>query len=237
LDVRLGQKSNFFLLIKLIAPQEHQEKNMETPIHEDQAFLDQLYKRFDYLKDYPCEFNGMFINEALSLGILHSDGFLGAVLGYPVDEFKTRDRNYFPFLPAEVNLNLSSYRLLTPVIPWPQPIIGIAMAGDHGEVTGIHAVPVLMQKIGKVQVWYGQEVALIFECFLEGQVQQDPGFEVLMNQLWSICEEFLMGQGVSQIYALGRDPALDDAWFRGHLERRGYQPLSAESVTWLKQPG
>jgi hypothetical protein len=77
---------------------------METPLHEDQAFLDQLYKRYDYLQDYPCEFNGMFIKDALSLGMLHSDSFLGAVLGYPVEEFKTRDRNYFPFLPTEVNL-------------------------------------------------------------------------------------------------------------------------------------
>lgn len=207
---------------------------MEKPIQDDQAFLDQLYKRYDYLQDYPCEFNGMFIKRALSLGMLHSDGFLGAVLGYPVEEFKTRDRNYFPFLPTEVNLKLSSYRLLTPVIPWPQPIIGVAMAGNEGRVTGIHSVPVLMQKIGKVQVWYGQDVALIYECFLEGQVQQDSGFGALMNQLWSICEDFLTAQGISQIYALGQDPALDDTWFQGHLQRRGYQPLTEGSVTWVK---
>jgi hypothetical protein len=207
---------------------------METPIHEDQAFLDQLYKRYDYLKDYPCEFNGMFIDEALSLGILHSDGFLAAVLGYPVEEFKTRDRNYFSFIPAEVNLNLSGYRHLTPVIAWPQPIIGVAMAGDQGTVTGIHSVPVILHKIGNCQVWYGQNAGLIFEAFLEGQVQKDSGFEVLMNQLWSICEAFLTSQGISQIYTVARDPALDDTWFQGHLERRCYQPLSAGSVSWVK---
>jgi hypothetical protein len=209
---------------------------METPIHNDQAFLDRLYKRYDYLQDYPCEFKAMFIEDALSIGIIHSDDFLGAVLGYPVQEFKTRDRNYFPYLSPDDNLKLSSYRHLTPVMPWPQPIIGVAMAGDRGEVTGIHSVPVMLHKIGNCQVWYGQDVALIFECFLEGQVQKDPSFEALMNQLWSVIEEFLMSQGVSQLYAVGRDPALDETWFRGHLERRGYRPVATESVTWLKQP-
>jgi hypothetical protein len=210
---------------------------METKIQDDQAFLDLLYKRYDYLQDFPCEFKGMFIEDALSLGMLHSDDFLGAVLGYPEEEFKMRDRNYFPFLPTKVNLKLCKYRHLTPVVPWPQPIIGVAMAGNRGEVTGIHSTPVMLNKVGNCQFWYGQDEGLIFEAFLEGKVQQDSGFEALMNQLWSICEDFLAAQGVSQIYALGRDPALDDAWFRGHLERRGYQPLSAESVTWLKQPG
>jgi hypothetical protein len=221
-------------LIRTVLDSLKEDKTMETPIHEDQAFLDQLYKHYDYLQDYPCEFRAMFIEDALSLGIIHSDDFLGAVLGYPVEEFKTRDHNYFPYLPPEANLKLSSYRHLTPVIPSPQPIIGVAMAGDRGTVTGIHGVPVILHQIGNCQVWYGHDVALIFECFLEGRVQQDPGFEVLMNQLWSICEEFLMGQGVSQIYALGRDPALDDTWFQGHLERRGYQPLTEKSVTWVK---
>lgn len=207
---------------------------MERPIHADQVFLERLYNRFDYLQDFPCEFRAMFIDDALSLGMLHSDDFVGAVLGYPVEEFQTRDRNYFPYIPPETNLKLSSYRHLTPVMPCPQPIIGVAMVGDQGTVTGIHSVPVILNKIGNVQVWYGPEVALIFECFLEGQVQQDPSFEVLMNQLWSICEEFLIGQGVSQIYALGREPALDDNWFHGHLERQGYQPVEEGSVTWVK---
>lgn len=108
------------------------------------------------------------------------------------------------------------------------------MAGDHGEVTGIHSVPVILHKIGNAQVWFGENVGLIFEAFLEDKVQKDPSFEALMNQLWSIIEEFLMSQGISQIYTLGRDPALEDAWLRGHLERRGYKPLSAGSVTWAK---
>jgi hypothetical protein len=208
---------------------------MEIPIQENQEFLKQLYKRYDYLQDFSCEFKGMFIEDAMSLGTLHSDEFLGAVLGYPEQEFKTRDRNYFPFLPAEVNLKLSSYRHLTPVIPWPQPILGVAMAGDRGEVTGIHSVPVMLNKVGNGQVWYGQDVGLIFECFLEGKAQQEPSFEVLMNQLWSICEEFLMSQGISQIYTVGRDPALDTAWFEGHLQCRGYQPTTEGAIAWVKR--
>jgi hypothetical protein len=210
---------------------------MEIPIHENQAFLNLLYRRYDYLQDFPCEFRGTFIEDARSLGVLYSDDFPGAVLGYPVEftEGKSLSRDHFPFLPVEINLKLSKYRLLTPVQPWPQPIIGVAMAGNRGEVTGIHSTPVMLNKVGNCQVWYGQDVGLIFEAFLEGQVQQDSGFEALMNQLWSICEDFLAAQGVSQIYALARDPALDENWFRDHLQRRGYRPVNEGSVTWFKQ--
>jgi hypothetical protein len=152
---------------------------METPIQENQEFLDLLYKRYAYLQDFPCEFKGMFIDDAMSLGTIHSDDFLGAVLGYPVEEFKTRDRNYFPFLPAEVNLKLRSYRQLMPIMPWPQPILGVAMSGDRGEVTGVHSVPVMLHKVGSCQLWYGQDVGFIFEAFLEGRVQSDQSFDSL----------------------------------------------------------
>lgn len=56
---------------------------MEIPIQQDEAFLSALYRRYNYLQDFPCEFRGMFLEEASSLGMLQTDGFLGALLGYP----------------------------------------------------------------------------------------------------------------------------------------------------------
>lgn len=207
---------------------------MEKPIQDSQAFLNALYRRYDYLQDFPCEFQGMMLDKATSLGMLQTDSFLGALLGYPVEN-ETLTRNHFPYLPEEVNLSIAHYRQLTPVQPWPQPIIGVAMTGTQGTVTGVHSVPVVLQRVGNVQVWYGQDVGLIFEAFLEGQVQNDPSFEVLMNQLWSKIEQYLTDQGVSKVYTLARDPALDERWLRSHLERRGYQPEEEGVVTWVKQ--
>lgn len=109
------------------------------------------------------------------------------------------------------------------------------MAGDQGRVTGIHSIPVVLQKVGNVQVWFGGSVGLIFEAFLERSLQEHSDFESLINQLWSLVESYLQGQGVTQIYTLARDPAFDEDWFKGHLTRRDYQPMAEESVVWVRQ--
>ncbi len=215
--------------------------DVENSIQHDQAFLKALYQRYKYLQDYPCDFRGTLIDEAMSLGIIQSDEFLGALLGYPV-EAEPLSRDHFSYLPAAVNLKLNRYRHLSPVQPWPQPIIGVAMAGDslrdgraeRGEVTGIHSVPVVMRKVGNVQLWFGADCGFIFEAFLEHSMQEHKAFESLINQLWSLCEGSLKRQGITTLYTLARDPAFDETWFRGHLERRGYIPLSQESVVWCK---
>jgi hypothetical protein len=206
---------------------------MELSIQQDQVFLKALYQRYTYLQDYPCEIKGMFIDAAVSLGIIQSDGFLGALLGYPV-EIEPLSGDHFSYLPPEVNLKLCHYRHLTPVQPWPQPIIGVAMAGDQGEVTGVHSVPVVLRKIGNVRLWYGGDCGLIFEAFLESTLQKHREYEALINQLWALCEVFLQEQGVTTTYTLARDPAFDETWLQGHLERRGYQPIAQESVVWVK---
>jgi hypothetical protein len=79
---------------------------MEKPIQQDKAFLKAMYDRYSYLQDFPCEFKGMFIEEALSLGTLHSDEFLGLLIAYPTEE-EILTRDHFPYLPPEVNLKLS----------------------------------------------------------------------------------------------------------------------------------
>jgi hypothetical protein len=206
---------------------------MEIPIQQDQEFLQQLYKRYDYLQDLTCELKGKFIEDAVKLGMIYSDDFLGAVLGYPVEP-ELLSRNHFPFIPAEVNLKLCKYRHLTPVQPWPQPSIGVTMTGDRGHVTGVHSVPVNLKNIGNCQVWYGQDVGFIFEAFLEEPEQARRDFESLINQVWTICEDYLIDQGVTQIFTVARDPIFDTAWFEGYLQRRGYQPITEGAIAWVK---
>ncbi|MBW4554120.1 MAG: hypothetical protein KME35_23905 [Aphanocapsa sp. GSE-SYN-MK-11-07L] len=206
---------------------------MEIPIQQDEAFLKALYQRYKYLQDYPCDFRGTLIDEAVSLGLIQSDDFLGALLGYPVEDVSLT-LDYFSYLPAEVNRKLAHYRHLSPVQPWPQPIIGMAMAGDRGKVTGTHSIPVVLKNMGNAQLWYGQDCGFIFEAFLEGSIQKHREFEVLINQLWSLCEGFLKRQGITTLYTLARDPAFEEKWFYGHLERRGYQPIAPRSVVWCQ---
>jgi hypothetical protein len=209
---------------------------MEQPLHEDQAFLDRLYERYDFLQDFPCEFRGMCVEDAASLGLLHSDEFLGAVLGYSVEHTKRQSlsRDHFPFLPEAINLKLCSYRQLIIVMPWPQPVLGVEMSGDRGEITGVHSVPVALHKVGSAQLWYGQDVGFIFEAFLEGRVQSDKDFDGLMAQLWSVCEKYLIEQGISEIYTVARDPLFENDWYEGHLSHRGYRPISEGAITWLR---
>jgi hypothetical protein len=208
---------------------------MEKPIQQDKAFLKAMYDRYSYLQDFPCEFKGI-IEEALSLGTLHSDEFLGLLIAYPTEE-EILTHDHFPYLPPEVNLKISHYRQLTPVQPRPQPIIGVAMAGDRGQVTGTHRIPVVLDRIGNCQVRYGSDVGFIFEAFLERSIQGHDDFELLMNQVWLLCEEYLKRQGVKTIYTLARDPILNESWFRGHLGRRRYSPIEEDSVVWVKQVG
>lgn len=202
-------------------------------IQDDLHFLERLYERYDYLQDFPCEFRGMCLDEAVSLGVIESDEFLGAVLGYLV-EHEPLSRDHFPYLPPEANLKLCDYRHLTLVQPFPQPVFGVVMAGNQGKVTGIHGVPVVLNRVGNCQLWWGQDVGFIFEAYLEHTLKISLGYESLISQLWSVCEDYLASKGVAEIFTVTRDPMFNSDWFQEFLERRGYVPVEDRAVTVRK---
>ena len=47
-----------------------------------------LYKRFDYLQDFPCELRGCLIDEASYFGTLETNEFLGFVMAYKIEQIK-----------------------------------------------------------------------------------------------------------------------------------------------------
>ena len=59
---------------------------METPIKTDPNVLEPIYEQFAYLRDYPLELRGSFIEDAVSLGALYAVDFLGFVMAYSVEE-------------------------------------------------------------------------------------------------------------------------------------------------------
>ncbi len=207
---------------------------IEQPILDNPEILQHLYRRYDYLKDFPCTLKAICIEEASYLGALETDDFLGFILAYEIEEAKV-SRDHFPMLSAEENLKIGHYRLLKPVEPWPQPIVGVAMKGiETGKVTGTHSVDVLLKSIGSAQLWWGEKVGILWEGILGGDIQERQDFEALMNQLWGICEEFLRNQGVQEVYAFNRDPEYAPDWYQGFLERIGYRSVEDRPCTVVK---
>jgi hypothetical protein len=199
---------------------------MKIPITSDPDVLERIYRRFSYLRDHPLNLLGSFIDEAESLGVLESEDFLCFVMAYEVEE-ESPSSNRHHFLTPEENRMLRFYRHLRPVEPWPQPIIGVVWDAARGEgrVSGTHRVDVVMKSIGNAQMWWGGEVAVLWEAFFDERVRHRDDHELFLHQLWEQCEAYLAEQGVKRVYTLGRDPVFDDAFYRAFLVARGYEPL------------
>jgi hypothetical protein len=197
---------------------------MKIPITSGPDVLERIYRRFDYLRDHPLNLLGSFIDEAESLGILESEGFLGFVMAYEVEE-GSPSPNRHHFLTSEENRMLRFYRHLRPVEPWPQPVIGVIWNAARGEgrVAGTYRVDVVLKNIGNAQLWWGGEVAVLWEAFFDGRVRNRGDHELLLHRLWLRCEEYLKEQGVKRVYTLGRDPVFDDDFYRAFLMARGYE--------------
>ena len=202
----------------------------KQPFATDSTVLQRLYRRFDYLQDFPCEVKGCLIDEATCLGTLETDDFLGFVMGYQVEQ-ETPDANHFVIISREDNLKINHYRHLRPVQPWPQPIIGVAFSEQEpGRVTGTHKVDVMMNNIGNAQLWWGGDVGIIWEAYLDRFIRQRENFEALIHQLWQQCEEYLFAQGVKRIFTHNHDPEFDNDWYLRFLQRRGFEVVSEKAI-------
>ena len=66
------------------------------------------------------------------------------------------------FLSAEENSSITCYRLLRPVMPWPQLIIGVALTPEGAQVTGTREVNVVMKIVGNAQLWWGGSTGVLW---------------------------------------------------------------------------
>ena len=192
---------------------------METPIKTDPDVLEPIYARFTYLKDYPLELRGSFIEDAVSLGALYAENFLGFVMAYSVEE-ELPIHDHYPFLTEAENLSLNAYRHIRPVQAWPQPVIGVIVnARGEGLVTETHHVDVVLKVIGNAQLWYGGEVGVLWEGYVEKRVRSNS----LMYSLWDVLERYLAAQGVKRVFTYAQDPEFTRDWYRDFLTSRGYR--------------
>ena len=192
---------------------------METPIKTDPEVLEPIYQQFDYLKDYPLELRGSFIEDAVSLGALYGVDFLGFVMAYGVEE-ETPTPDRFPFLSQEENLSLNRYRHIKPVQAWPQPVIGAIFDGrGEGLVTETRHVDVVLKDIGNAQVWFGGEVGVLWEGYIAKGLRSNS----LMVALWHKLEQYLATQGVKRVLTYARDPEFGERWYRDFLAGLDYR--------------
>ena len=192
---------------------------MEAPIKTDPDVLEPVYTQFPYLRDYPLELRGSFIEDAVSLGALHAESFLGFVMAYSVEE-ETPTRDRYPFLSEKENMSLNAYRHVRPVQAWPQPVVGVMVnARGEGLVMETRHVDVVLKIIGNAQLWYGGEVGVLWEGYLAKGVRSNS----LMYSLWVVLERYLTEQGVKRVFTYAQDPEFTRDWYRDFLTSRGYR--------------
>jgi hypothetical protein len=182
-----------------------------------------LQERYSYLRDIPYKIEGPFIDEAELIGVLSEGEHHLFLAGYEKEPVRRGSSHEFPFLSPAENTGLHTYRDLRPLLPWPQPVIGVSWNPEKGSgrvVSGPTRANVIMQPVGQAQVWYGNEVGVLWEAYLH------HGYDPLLPHLWEQVEKFLASQGVSKMYTLAHDPEYEQEFYTAFLTARGYTPLS-----------
>lgn len=194
---------------------------MRIPLHSDPDVLEQLYTRFPYLGGQPLDLQGISA-DCTVLGTLQTDSafaFVGAnptgPLPYPPD---------FPFLYPDEQAALEHYVQLHVLEPWPRPLLDVAWTSgdDIGVLTQIRSVEVGFTLVGHAQLWWGGDVGVLWEAYLEPRLENHPDEAGLLSYFWSCCEDFLKAEDVQQSWTYQRDPRYDADEYVTFLENRGY---------------
>ncbi len=195
---------------------------LELPVRSDPEVLEHLYARFTYLRGYPLRLQGSFIEDAAVLSALEAGDFLGFLIAY--DEERDSYPADFPFLTKDENASLTCQRLLRPAEPWPQPTVGVLRGNPYEPniTLDIEHLDMVFMDVGTVQLWYGDEIGVIWEAFYGTGVRHRPEHERLLHQLWSACEVNLQKKGARFAFTYARDPNYEDAWYGAFLHARGY---------------
>jgi hypothetical protein len=197
---------------------------MEHPITTDPEVIAKIHAQFPFTKDYALELKGTLLEEAVSLSTLEVGEFLAFLLGYEVVSEK-QNSHPFAFLSPDENRELSHYRHLKVVQPWPQPEVTATTFDESGRgvITSVNKVDVVLKPIGEAQLWWGGETGVLWEATLEVEV---PSETLLLNLLWERLEDYLQMQGVKSVFTYAQDPAYPGDWYKRFLLDRDYQPRS-----------
>jgi hypothetical protein len=198
---------------------------MEKSVERDQALLQQLYARYVYLQEDPGELQGMRVDGAVVLGYLAAGEFVGAVLRYPVEQERLTN-DYYSFLSSEENLKLTHYCLLVPGQPFFQP---------HTSVSRwVAGADIVVARKGSVLLRWGDGLGLVLEAVLD-RVYESKDYKSLIDQLYLMCERFLLSQGTTSVITTVQQ--VDNDWHQVYLSGRGYRSIDEAAVVWMKFAG
>lgn len=141
-------------------------------------------------------------------------------------------RDHFYGLAAEINLELTTYRLYKLFRPWPMPslIVGWNEATATGRVLKMGDIKIQMQPLGDAQVWFGQTIGVLWECYLNELGRKEANWLDVLAEFWGAVERDM---GVGKIFTEPREPTFKEG-YPEFLRRLGYAPDSDNPHWWSK---
>jgi hypothetical protein len=162
----------------------------------------------------------------------NQDDKLLYVAKFPSSQERVRS-DHFLGLSPEINRSLTEYRMYKLFQPWPQPLLQVMwdQIKGEGQILGEAGLRVQLQPIGESQVWKGATQAVLWECFLYENRQQQEGWQEELAQLWRIVEEDIR---VKTIFTQPHDPSFEEEVYTDFLSRLGYAPDPDFERWWSK---
>ena len=153
------------------------------------------------------------------------------VAAMPPNQELPRD-NRFHSLPPEINETLTTYRQYKLFRPWPSPILTVNWheAAGTGQVESVDSVNVQLQTVGQAQVWKGESIAVLWECYVLGASLDEASEYEELHQFWQSVEKDI---SVPHLFTLPYDPAFVEG-YTDFLSRLDYVADPMTPGWWRK---
>lgn len=152
------------------------------------------------------------------------------VAGFPIERAFV-GREHFEGLGPEINVDLVFYRLYKFFQPWPVPRVTMEWDNSQprGRVKGVQEGNLQMQPVGQAQAWFGVNVAVLWECYLE-ESRREENDPARLASLWRVIENDVR---VRKLYTLPHEPSFAGD-YPEFLKGLGYQPAVETQGWWSK---
>jgi hypothetical protein len=141
-------------------------------------------------------------------------------------------KNHFHGLPPIINESLTTcthYKLFR---PWLSPVltVGLNEVTGVGRVESVDSVNIQLKTAGQAQVWQGESVAVLWECYILGASQEATTDYEELRQFWQAVEKDI---GVPHLLTLPYDPAFQEG-YTDFLSSLGYVADPVTLGWWRK---
>lgn len=140
-------------------------------------------------------------------------------------------RDRFFGLSAEINVELTAYRLYRLFQPWPMPQLTIRWdyLNEKGQVESVDDLKLRLEPVGQAQAWIGQTAGVLWECYLFERANERDRLDELVN-FWRVVESDM---GVVKIYTPPHEPTFQNN-YQDFLYQLGFRADPEHTSWWLK---